>query len=83
MDNLKNKEEIYTELYNHYILPAAKVYRNQQSDLAFNLYKEGIEFALKNISKSNKLRTLLSIDGYGGITVDVGIYITNFVFTGS
>jgi len=52
LDNLKNKEEIYTELYNHYILPAAKVYRNQQSDSAFNLYKEGIEFALKKIESS-------------------------------
>ena len=52
LDNLKNKGKIYTELYNSYIVPAAKAYRKQQSDSAFNLYKEGIEFALKKIESS-------------------------------
>ena len=52
LDSLENKEEVYTKLYNSYIFPAAKAYSNQQSDSAFNLYKEGIEFALKNIESN-------------------------------
>jgi hypothetical protein len=52
LDSLENKEEVYTKLYNSYIFPAANAYRNQQSDSAFNLYKEGIEFALKNIESN-------------------------------
>tara|TARA_B100001250_G_scaffold71787_1_gene58147 strand:- start:580 stop:1719 length:1140 start_codon:yes stop_codon:yes gene_type:complete len=52
LDNLKNKEEVYTKLYNGFILPAAKAYRKQQSDIAFNLYKEGLLFAIKKIESS-------------------------------
>ena len=49
LDNLQNKGEVYTILYNKFILPAAKAYRNQQSSTTLNLYKEGIQFAIKKI----------------------------------
>lgn len=51
LDSFENREEIYTKLYNSYILPAAKAYRNRQKHDTFNLYKAGIQFALnKTIS---------------------------------
>ena len=50
LDSLENKEEVYTKLYNNYIFPAANAHRCQQKNDAFNLYKAGIKFALKNIA---------------------------------
>ena len=52
LNNLEKKSEIYTELYENYILPAANAYRKQQSDITFSLYKEGIQFAIKKIESS-------------------------------
>ena len=49
LDSLENKEEVYTKLYNSYILPAANAYRNRQKHDTFNLYKKGIQFAFKCI----------------------------------
>jgi hypothetical protein len=50
LDSLENKEEVYTKLYKSYILPAANAHKCQQKSDAFNLYKAGIKFSLKNIS---------------------------------
>jgi len=50
LDSLENKEEVYTKLYNRFILPAANSHRSQQNTGTFNLYKAGIQFALKNIA---------------------------------
>jgi len=52
LNNLEKKSEIYTELYENYILPAANAYRKQQSDKTFSLYKEGIWFAIKKIESN-------------------------------
>ena len=53
LDSLENKEEVYTKLYNSYILPAANAYRNRQKHDTFNLYKKGIQFAFKCIDSKS------------------------------
>ena len=61
LDSLENKEEVYTKLYNSYILPAANAYRNRQKHDTFNLYKKGIQFAFKCIdSKTHPLQKPLA-----------------------